>query len=365
MQPINEDGLNHEANNDLDDLMAAITMEESQINQSLDTSKPKKNTDNRGDVTNNNNNNRNDVASNGAKVSLWKQRKQKQKNKSASYATSSSVSTTDSTDNDQDLFTFKPIGRLESCFVERNGTPRQGLLAPFTRAKLTISGQWSGALEGLEGYTHVWIIFIFHDNTGDPNKVRPKIAPPRLGGKKVGVFATRAPHRPCNIGLSVAKVLRIERNTIFFSGIDILHGTPILDIKPYIPEYDALPDARMPDWMHTEMAPNRTFSVEITDEAMQQFEFFADKLHLYNDWREVVECVKQILALDIRTIHMKAKHKFIEGGAVYGFCIDSLNVVFRVDDENKVCHVTKVEHWPQNYDSSIKPGSSEYRDKHH
>lgn len=80
------------------------------------------------------------------------------------------------------------------------------------------------------------IIFHFHDN--DSTHVRAKVSPPRLNGEKRGVFATRSPHRPCAIGMSLVKIDRIMDDTIYFQGVDMINGTPVLDIKPYIPQYD-------------------------------------------------------------------------------------------------------------------------------
>lgn len=82
----------------------------------------------------------------------------------------------------------------------------------------------------------MWILFYFHRN--DSTHVRAKVAPPRLNGIRTGVFSTRSPHRPCPIGLSLVKIINIERNIIIFEGVDIVDGTPVFDIKPYIPQYD-------------------------------------------------------------------------------------------------------------------------------
>ncbi|XP_037776135.1 tRNA (adenine(37)-N6)-methyltransferase-like [Penaeus monodon] len=96
------------------------------------------------------------------------------------------------------------------------------------------------SLEGLDEYSHIWIFFIFNKNgeTKDGNHVKSKVAPPRLNGKRIGVFATRSPHRPNPLGLTLAHVEYIEDDCIYLSGLDILDGTPVVDIKPYIPEYD-------------------------------------------------------------------------------------------------------------------------------
>ena len=91
----------------------------------------------------------------------------------------------------------------------------------------------SACFEGLDGFGYIWIIFIFHVGLNDYNNKKTKIKPPKLGGEKKGVFATRSPHRYNPIGLSIAKLDRVDGRTIHISGIDLIHGTPVIDIKPY------------------------------------------------------------------------------------------------------------------------------------
>ena len=138
---------------------------------------------------------------------------------------------------------IRVIGHLRSCFREKFGTPRQPLLAPGATASLTIEREFlpEHALAGHERFTHFWIISYFHLNTN--KMVRPKIHPPRLKGESVGLFASRSPHRPSPIGLSLARLVKIEGGTIHLAGIDLVDGTPILDVKPYIPEWDSVPHA--------------------------------------------------------------------------------------------------------------------------
>lgn len=138
---------------------------------------------------------------------------------------------------------LRVIGHLRSCFREKFGTPRQPLVAPGATASLTIEREFlpEHALAGLERFTHVWLISYFHLNTN--KMVRPKIHPPRLKGESVGLFASRSPHRPSPIGLSLARLVKIEDGTIYLAGIDLVDGTPILDVKPYIPEWDSVPHA--------------------------------------------------------------------------------------------------------------------------
>ena len=102
------------------------------------------------------------------------------------------------------------------------------------RAKLTLVNEInSSCLDGLEDYGYIWLVFIFHIGMDDYNPQKTKISPPKLEGKKKGVFATRSPHRYNPIGLSLAKLDKIEDKTVFMSGADLIHGTPIIDIKPY------------------------------------------------------------------------------------------------------------------------------------
>ncbi|XP_051876028.1 tRNA (adenine(37)-N6)-methyltransferase isoform X2 [Pristis pectinata] len=133
-----------------------------------------------------------------------------------------------------------PIGYIESCFSAKNGTPRQPTVCSLSRARLKISKtiftNADHSLMGLEQFSHVWIIFIFHKNGHQGYKA--KVKPPRLNGLKTGVFSTRSPHRPNAIGLTLGKLDRIEGDTLYLSGIDMIQGTPVLDIKPYIPDYD-------------------------------------------------------------------------------------------------------------------------------
>ncbi|XP_022911872.1 tRNA (adenine(37)-N6)-methyltransferase-like [Onthophagus taurus] len=132
------------------------------------------------------------------------------------------------------------IGIINTQFPEKRATPRQPPICGDMIAKLTLNNDVftnpSHALEGLEEYSHMWILFHFHRN--DSTHIRAKVAPPRLNGLRTGVFATRAPHRPSPIGLSLVKIDRIMDNTIYFRGVDMVDQTPVLDIKPYIPQYD-------------------------------------------------------------------------------------------------------------------------------
>lgn len=137
---------------------------------------------------------------------------------------------------------IRPIGVLRSCFGQKFGIPRQAGLVPAAEAVLELDPTrvTPDAVRGLDAFSHVWIVFVFHAAEG----VKMVVRPPRLGGgRKVGVLATRAPHRPNNIGLSAVRLLGVEGLSVRLGGGDFLDGTPVLDVKPYLPYADALPDA--------------------------------------------------------------------------------------------------------------------------
>jgi tRNA-Thr(GGU) m(6)t(6)A37 methyltransferase TsaA len=157
----------------------------------------------------------------------------------------------------QVAFPLRPIGLLRSCFSRRNGTPRQPLLVPAARAALTLRADLSpDFLQGLAGYSHCWVLYVFHENTdlqrlwqAGSGGVRAKIRVPRLNGGRLGVLATRSPHRPCPVGLSVAEIVGVQGSTLILGGADIVDGTPVLDIKPYVAFCDAVPGATAPHWV--------------------------------------------------------------------------------------------------------------------
>lgn len=135
-------------------------------------------------------------------------------------------------ENTEQLISYKPIGHIQSPFPDRRGTPRQPILVPAARGFVRFNTQIIQAehFAELSEFSHVWIIFVFHENTNEGKHDLPaKIRPPRLHGKKVGCMSTRSPHRPNNIGLSVCEVVSVGRDFIEIRGLDLVDGTPVID----------------------------------------------------------------------------------------------------------------------------------------
>ncbi|GGJ81619.1 tRNA (N6-threonylcarbamoyladenosine(37)-N6)-methyltransferase TrmO [Pseudomonas matsuisoli] len=141
-------------------------------------------------------------------------------------------------------YTIDPVGIIHSCFKEKFAIPRQPQLATAARGRLELFPPFDQpeAVAGLQAASHVWLLFVFHQTLEE--KPRLKVRPPRLGGNQsIGVFASRATHRPNGIGQSVVKLDAVEPGQLMLSGIDLLDGTPIIDIKPYVPYADCVPSA--------------------------------------------------------------------------------------------------------------------------
>ncbi|MDD1014719.1 tRNA (N6-threonylcarbamoyladenosine(37)-N6)-methyltransferase TrmO [Pseudomonas rubra] len=189
-------------------------------------------------------------------------------------------------------YSVAPVGYVRSCFKEKFAIPRQPQLAPAARGVLELLPPYDTgeAVAGLEQVSHVWLLFLFHQALED--KPRLKVRPPRLGGNKsMGVFATRATHRPNGIGQSVVRLEKVEAGRLWLSGIDLLDGTPVLDIKPYVPYADALSTAvnQMAD------APPAPIAVNWSDAALIQA-----REHGLRLCEPLLELIEQCLAQDPR-----------------------------------------------------------------
>lgn len=257
-------------------------------------------------------------------------------------------------------FPFHPIGELRSCFSRRNGTPRQPLLVSAARAALTLRpGLGSDFLEGLQQYSHCWVLYVFHENTDLQRLwqdslagVRGKIRVPRLNGARLGVFATRSPHRPCPIGLSVGRVLGVEGSTLLLGGLDVVDGSPVLDVKPYVPFCDAVYGATAPPWVAPEaeeQEPLGTFRVNLllaADEALRRCWDARKRATLYVRYEDYKALVLEVLSRDIRSVTQRIKvperrqnKRGVptlddDSSGRWHVILDGIDVVYEIDDEN-------------------------------
>ncbi|MBN2893608.1 MAG: tRNA (N6-threonylcarbamoyladenosine(37)-N6)-methyltransferase TrmO [Bacteroidales bacterium] len=128
---------------------------------------------------------------------------------------------------------YEPIGYFFSEFTKDTGAPRQGILMPETKGQILLKEEYVEGLAELSDFEYIWVIFDFNQAKGWENIVRPPESE-----HSFGIFATRSPRRPNPIGMSLVKLDSIKNNVLFVSGVDIFNGTPILDIKPYLPSVD-------------------------------------------------------------------------------------------------------------------------------
>ncbi len=147
-----------------------------------------------------------------------------------------------------DELTLRPVARIRSDFPEKFGIPRQSGILPELTSRVVFEPEFRipEMLRGIEGYDYLWLIWVFSESG---RRWSPTVRPPRLGGNaRMGVFATRSPFRPNPLGLSSVRLLGVEDSpegkTLRIAGADLMDGTPILDIKPYLPFTDSHPDAK-------------------------------------------------------------------------------------------------------------------------
>ena len=208
------------------------------------------------------------------------------------------------------------IARVESDFPTKFGVPRQSGLVPELRARVVFEPAFRNpdALRGVEGFSHLWLIWRFSETAREDWS--PTVRPPRLGGNaRVGVFATRSPFRPNPIGLSCVKLEGVEWEgadapALIVSGADLMNGTPIYDVKPYVPYADAYPSARG----GFARAPEETVAVDFPPELLARVP----------EARRAA--LTGVLAQDPRPRYPD------DAGRVYGMAFAGLDVRFRVSD---------------------------------
>ena len=209
---------------------------------------------------------------------------------------------------------LEPIGTMRTCFPEKFGIPRQSGLVPLARGVLRFADTqpaavWRDALRGLEGFSHAWVTFVFHEAAAEGWKAL--VRPPRLGGKeKMGVWATRSPHRPNFLGLSLLEIEAVELDapSIRFRGVDLLDGTPVLDLRPYHPEHDLPKTATRDGWIAG--APEPAATVEWSEAALRELPGAVTRTPVgmpgYAE-AEARSLVEALVALDPRPAHQRGQ----------------------------------------------------------
>lgn len=234
-------------------------------------------------------------------------------------------------------FSIEPIGVVRSCYSEKFGIPRQPGLVAAAKAVIELDPRYGSkeSVAGLEGYSHIWVLFWFHQTAAQGWK--PQVRPPRLGGnEKMGLFATRSMFRPNPIGQSLVKLDSIEfgeKVKLHISGADLLDQTPVIDIKPYIPYVESIPDANAGRF---QQPPAGDIAVTFSAAALSQLEQFIENYpERYADLGQLIE---QVLGQDPRP----AYHK--EDGKEYGVALYDLNICWVVrGGEFEVVSIERIE----------------------
>ncbi len=211
---------------------------------------------------------------------------------------------------------MEPIAYIHNDFTSKFGIPRQSRLVETIRGTIVFTGRFRNpdALRGLEGYSHLWLLWEFSENLRE--NWSATVRPPRLGANiRMGVFATRSPFRPNPIGLSVVKLNKIQIESpegpiLYISGADLMDGTPIFDIKPYLPHIDSIPEAT--GGFATKVAGN-FLQVSCTDELLALFP------------KEKKDVLLAILAQDPRPGYQH------DPARIYGIEFAGFDVKFKVD----------------------------------
>ena len=248
-------------------------------------------------------------------------------------------------------WSFEPIGTIYSCFDDKFGTPKQSRVSPHSQAVLELNSELdvTAMLEGLASFSHLWLVWVFHANQNStPLK---KVRPPRLQGKKMGVFASRSPHRPNPIGLSVVKLDKILGHKIYLSGVDVITGTPVLDIKPYIPTWDRVNEAN-DGWLSEH--PDTQYEVNFSALAQQHLEQLAPPHEPQQVQAAIVECLQgDPRPVPYRRLEDRQSATIKES---YGFKIFGLEVKFQWQDNGFL--VTQIDNTSKAITNEVGPNHS-------
>ncbi len=221
-------------------------------------------------------------------------------------------------------FQFEQIGVIRSPYKEKFAVPRQPGLVKSGGGELHLIAPYNqaDAVRGLEAFSHLWVLFIFHQTM--EGGWRPTVRPPRLGGNaRMGVFATRSTFRPNPVGMSLVELngIRCQKDQVILElgGLDLVDGTPVVDIKPYLPFAEALPDARA---SYAQQAPQADMPVYFTDALA------AELVHLEKRYPRLREFIVDVLAQDPRPAYRKEE----DAGKAYAVWLLDFNVRWRVTD---------------------------------
>lgn len=234
-------------------------------------------------------------------------------------------------------FTFNAIGVLHSGFRQKFAVPRQAGLVASMEASIEIFAPYAReeAFRELSQFSHIWVIFVFHQSLG--REWRATVRPPRFGGNtRVGVFASRSPFRPNPIGLSAVELLGVEcagdRCVLRVRGADLVDGTPVLDIKPYIPYADAI--AANPGYSSR---PAPVLEVRFSELARQQLAAAEQRLG-----QPLMQIVRELLALDPRPAYQEGQAQAADAGSGTGYGVKLFDFDLRFNVVNGVATVEEL-----------------------
>lgn len=213
----------------------------------------------------------------------------------------------------KNILKITPVAYVHSDFESKFAVPRQPGLVKSLRAEVILEKEYQkdGIFRGLESFSHIWLIWGFSENYGQ--SWHPTIRPPRLGGnKRIGVFASRSPFRPNPIGLSAVKLEEVRKDRLIVSGADLVDGTPVYDIKPYVPYTDSVNDATEGFARKQSLPHLKVIIPESEKEKMPE---------------EKVTSLIGILSQDPRPAYQH------EPNRVYGFCFAGYEIRFRISDQ--------------------------------
>ena len=253
-------------------------------------------------------------------------------------------------ERERESFHVRHVAVVRSCYPTRNGTPRQPCLVPSSRGLIwslaedeedEMWEEWQrlldqlGGEEGRPSPSHwLWVTFAFHTNTNHHKQsFRPRIRPPRLGSAMVGAFATRTPHRPNPVGISLCRVEGVEGGSIAVRGLDLVDGTPVLALQVYADHPLDGPPHRVPEWLSDPISTQRVeWAQEARDTLARHWQSPSGghpAQSLFKEAAEVELFIHETLTYDIRSHRHKGKG--LEGAAlVYRVYLDTVDVVWRV-----------------------------------